>query len=89
MDLQTIYSEFQILETSEKIEYLKKNQNYLESNFNVNIPNLIKSWEIVLYDYNPHKYKIYGNLKKKKCKKVKKVVYNSWKIVYNSYIRYF
>ena len=29
MDLQTIYSEFQILETSEKIEYLKKNQNYL------------------------------------------------------------
>ena len=61
MDLQTIYSEFQILETSEKIEYLKKNQNYLESNFNVNIPNLIKSWEIVLYDYNSHKYKIYGN----------------------------
>ena len=73
MDLQTIYSEFQILETSEKIEYLKKNQNYLESNFNVNIPNLIKSWEIVLYDYNPHKYKIYGNWKKKNAKKWKKL----------------
>ena len=51
MNLQTIYSEFQTLEISDKIEYLKKNQNYLESNFNINIPNLIKSWEIILRKY--------------------------------------
>ena len=46
MNLQTIYSEFQNnIDISDKIQYLKTNQNYLESNYNINIPNLIKSWE--------------------------------------------
>ena len=45
--LQIIYFEFQKLDISDKIQYLKSNQNYLESNFNINIPNLIKSWETI------------------------------------------
>lgn len=45
MTLQTIYSEFQSLQTiQQKIQYLQSNQNYLESNFYINIQNLISAW---------------------------------------------
>jgi len=44
--LQTIYFEFQSLQTiQQKIQYLQSNQNYIESNFNINIPNLLKYYQ--------------------------------------------
>lgn len=43
--LQQHYLNFQILQTKEsKIEYLKQQESKL-SEFNINIPNLIKAWE--------------------------------------------
>lgn len=45
MTLQTIYSEFQSQKTiHQKVGYLYTHQNYLESNFNINVPNLISAW---------------------------------------------
>ena len=43
--LQQHYLNFQILQTKEsKIEYLKQQESKL-SEFNINVPNLIKAWE--------------------------------------------
>ena len=44
-NLQQHYLNFQILQTKEsKIEYLKQQESKL-SEFNINVPNLIKAWE--------------------------------------------
>ena len=46
MSLHLIYWQFQSLPTiQQKIEYLKSKQNDLESQFDINVTNLIKSWE--------------------------------------------
>tara|TARA_Y100000816_G_scaffold263700_1_gene222276 strand:+ start:125 stop:313 length:189 start_codon:yes stop_codon:yes gene_type:complete len=43
-NLQQHYLNFQILQTKEsKIEYLKQQQSKL-SQYNINVPNLIKAW---------------------------------------------
>lgn len=47
--LQEIYSEFQSLKTiQQKIQYLDKNANNLDTDFNINIPNLIDAWKAKL-----------------------------------------
>jgi len=44
--LQIIYSEFQSLQTiQQKIDYLDKNADDLDLDFNINIPNLISAWK--------------------------------------------
>tara|TARA_Y100001938_G_C8029354_1_gene399790 strand:+ start:630 stop:782 length:153 start_codon:yes stop_codon:yes gene_type:complete len=46
VDILVYYSEFQNLKTvNQKVKYLKKNKDLLESNFNIRVDNLILSWE--------------------------------------------
>ena len=49
MILYTVhYIQFQALETPKaKINYLLKNKDYLESNYDIKVMNLIKSWDNV------------------------------------------